>query len=457
MQINSVIGRRLQLINVTATDAAAVNGGHNIEFHRRGNGPLRGNIPLRGNGPLRRNGPFKGRQDLNNVNRAAVSPTRRHEMLVVLQTLVFIESNGLMSRAKLNQVRRDIQRIFIGESEQQEMLPRLNELVRQNHDLRLGFGEISQITGRISQGTRLVDGKLQYLITYIQGLDKTADESAEFFTPLINYMRRYRERLQRFDRDLLAYLAVHEERARATHEFRIAERASEKLRMRLSAKMQQFENELDQEGGSRDGTTDNFDHENAQHRLDTTEKDVIAMARQMLTILSDMKALCQMAMNADMRDTVAADRAEDMDIEDVFAALTDAIHRHPRVASIAGFIVDHFRLIQRTYGLFKVDFENFEQAVLAMPEHATEYFDAIEDDQDLVRKNHHLLMYACLIPYLENIETFVGDADSLSLSKWTKRLTEEISRPSVPWAPAAEALVVALVAAQADLAAQQGY
>lgn len=434
MQVNDAIGRRMQSVYFSA-DAQLQN------VSRGGS-----------------KGDRKRHFHLNNARRATASSMRRHEMLVVLQALVFIESNGLMSRTKLNQARRDIQRIYIGESEQPDMLPQLIKSVRHNHELRRGFGEIGQITTRISQGTRLVDGKLEYLVSYIDRLEKSPDESAEFFVPLINYTRRFRERLQRFDRDLLAYLAVHEERARATHEFRIAERASVKLRTRLSAKMRQFEDELDDETGTaRGGVTDSFDHENAQHRLDTTEKNVIAMARQMLTILSDLKALCQMAMNADMRDTVAADRAEDMDIEDVFAALTDAIHRHPRVSSIAGFIVDHFRLIQRTYGLFKIDFENFEQAVLSMTEHATEYFDAIEDDKDLVRKNHHLLMYSALIPYLERIDKLMPDADSLSLTQWSELLTREISTPDVPWAPAADALLVARVAAEADLAVQQGY
>jgi len=373
-------------------------------------------------------------------------------MLVILQALLFIESSNLMSRAKLNQIRRAIQTLFTEDADETEVLEHLVSLLQTNLETRRGFSEIGQIRGRISKGIQLVDGKLNYLIQYTRRLDATSEESAEFFLPLVRYTTKFRERLQRFDRDLIAYLAAHEERARAAHEFRIAERASVQLRQRLTSKMQQFEEQaLEADRHTRKRTTDNFDHENARHQLDTAEKEVVAMARQMMTILSDMKAMCQMAMNADMRDTVAADRAEDMDLEDVFVLFTDALHHHDRVASIADFIIEHFRLIQRTHSLLKTDYENFETSVQSMSDDATEYFETKEHDLDLSRKHHHARSYEALIQYLEHARSLLETSGGKSIKQWSRLLSSEISRRDQPWSYSCDGLLVAKVAAEADL------
>jgi|GEM_PF-4513785 len=379
-------------------------------------------------------------------------------MLVVLQALLFIESNRLMSRAKLNEFRHSIQNFFAEGADDQQMLAHLTTLLQENFETRRGFSEIGQIRARISKGIQLVDGKLNYLIEYTGRLDATAEETSEFFRPLVRYATKFRERLQRFDRDLIAYLVAHEERARAAHEFRIAERASVQLRQKLTAKMHPDE-ERGLRAGARDrrgdrthrSSTDSFDHENARHRLDITEKEVVAMARQMMTILSDMKAMCQMAMNADMRDTVAADRADDMNLEDVFVLFTDALHQHERVASIADFIIEHFRLIQRTHSLLKTDYENFETSVQSMSDDATEYFETKEYDGDYGRKLHHTKSYEALSQYIERTRDLLDESSSISMKNWTGLLSSEIARTDQPWSYSCDGLLVAKVAAEEDL------
>ena len=287
----------------------------------------------------------------------STSSTRRREMLVVIVALKFVESNELMARANLNEIHRDMHEKFARRTGESEILSDLVSVLRANEALRHSFGEINDIVDRVHTGIELADAKLSYLIDYVNALDATADEMDEFFAPLSRFVTRYRERLQRFARDLDAYLIAHEDRARYTHEFRIAERASAELRERLSENtIDPTDSADDQEQKLRAKAASNFDHENARHHYDSSEKEVVAMARQMVSVLSDMKSMCQMATNADMRDTASASRADDLGLEDVFAAFTDAIHNHTRIASIGGFVIDHFRLVQRAYGLLRVDF-----------------------------------------------------------------------------------------------------
>jgi len=331
---------------------------------------------------------------MSNTQRKSLSD-RQKEMLVVMTALAFVEDNGLMSEAQLNDAKRSIHALFINSTSEETLLRKLLEMVQVNHDLRQGFGEIAKISSRIGTSVELLDGRFNYLKQYLARITFTP-----FIEPLLRFTTRYQQHVGRFRLDMESYLGLRETEARRSHEYRIAEEASDRLRRRLAGS--NVGRDLDEhEETLRDEAIGTFNFAETKRRMKDAQKECKAMARQITSLLADLKGMCQMAMNPDMRDQASEDRAEDLDCDDIFRQFTQSTKQFTRLQHLSGLSIEYFRLFQRAFGLLQIDYENFERVVEAISRSPHEYFDAKTEDEDFRLKIAKLKMYEGLIPFLE--------------------------------------------------------
>jgi hypothetical protein len=252
---------------------------------------------------------------------------------------------------------------------------------------------------------------------------------------------------------MLHYLELREDEAKRTHEFRIAQDASRRLKDRLSGKLAmrtggEVEESIKQE------VLGNFDFASAKEQLATAQRDSRMEAKQIDALLTEIKFMCQMAMNPDMREK-REKREQSMvakeQIDDIFMRFTRALKYHPRLEQIKLFVVDYFKLYQRAYGMFVLDFDNFNKAVETITTNTEEYFESKTEDADLRSKREKLRKYEGLIPFLEATASLINEYNDYSFDRFSRRVSAEVSMESSPWEHIGEELLVAKVAAEADL------
>ena len=99
------------------------------------------------------------------------------------------------------------------------------------------------------------------------------------------------------------YLEMREDEARRLNEFRVAEDASRRLRDRLSGKLGtratgEVEESIKQE------VMGNFDFASAHSIMLDAQRRSRMESNQISDLLVDLKAMCQMAMNPEMREKI---------------------------------------------------------------------------------------------------------------------------------------------------------
>ncbi len=374
---------------------------------------------------------------------------KQKEMLIVMTALAFIEQNALMTQAQLNDARRSLQALFIRTSGEETMLRKLVEILKVNKDLHEAFSSISKISAGISTGVELIGKKINYLKQYITRLQLTPQENSDFFAPFLAFTHQLQQKVLRFNEMMMHYLEVREEEAKKTHEFRIAQDASRRLKDRLSGRLgAEASGEIEET--IKLEVLSNFDFANAKNRLLDAQRESRVTAKQINLLLLEIKAMCQMAMNPDMRERADYGRPAE-EIDDIFMRFTHALKKYPRLDQIKDFIIDYFKLYQRAYGMFVLDFNNFNKAVETITGNTSEYFESKQEDEDIRAKRDKLRKYEGLIPFLEYTAGMIPEYRDYSFLKFSKRVSEVVSEEHPAWEHIHEELLVAKVAAEADL------
>jgi hypothetical protein len=330
------------------------------------------------------------------------------------------------------------------------MLRKLLEILRVNKDLHEAFSSISKISTSISTSCEIITKKISYLKQYVGRLQLTPKENSEFFTPFLSFTHQFQEKILRFNQMMMNYLEMREDEARRLNEFHIAEDASRRLRDRLSGKLGtratgEVEESIKQE------VMGNFDFASARSVMLDAQRRSRMESNQISDLLVDLKAMCQMAMNPEMREKIDNPNKTGGGYDDIFMRFTNALKRYPRLEQIKDFIIDYFKLYQRAYGMFHVDYDNFNKAVDTITSNTEEYFDSKQEDEDIRVKRDKLRKYEGLIPFLENISEMISEYADYNFDKFSKRVSDVISEGGRPWEHINEELLVAKVAAEADL------
>jgi hypothetical protein len=379
------------------------------------------------------------------------APARRNkEMLVVMTALVFIEQHALLSRAQLTDAKRSIQALFIRATGEETMLRKLVDILRINRDLHHAFSAISKISVRISTSVEIISKKINYLKNYIMRLNLTPEESANFFSPFLSFTHSFHEKITSFNDRMQTLLDLKEMEARRLHEFRIAHDASERLRQRLSGKLgAEIRGEV--ETNLRQEVLETFDYAESQENLREAQRKSRQMSDEIAVLLASLKDMCQMAMNPDMRDQSKQPSLNAQPEDDVFTRFMSALRRYPRLRKIKDFILDYFKLYQRAYGMFILDYNNFNRAVETIANNPDEYFDAKQEDEDIRVKMEKLKKIEGLIPFLDTMAESMSQDDRNTFQQFSRHMSEGISAAPSKWEHIREDLLVAKVSAEADL------
>jgi len=372
-----------------------------------------------------------------------------------MTALSFIEESGLISNSQLTDAKKSLQALFIRTSGEETMLRKLIDILKINKDLHQAFSAISKISASISTGVEIISKKLTYLKQYVAQLPLTPEENTDFFAPFLSFTHSFQEKILLFSRYMLQYLELREDEAKRTHEFRIAQEASERLKERLSGTLG-AETKGEVEQSIKQEVMGNFDYAGAQAQLREIERDTRIMARQINNLLQELKVMCQMAMNPEMREGPDPGFVPSEQYEDIFVSFVTSLKQYERLERIRDFIIDYFKLYQRAYGMFVLDFNNFNRAVETIAGNSQEYFDAKQEDEDMRVKRDKLKKYEGLIPFLETTAPLVREFSKEPFTRFSRRLSDMISTENVAWDHVSEMLLIAKVAAEADLTTRLG-
>lgn len=378
----------------------------------------------------------------------SVLQEKQKEMLIVLTGLSFIEQNALMTQAQLNDARRSIQALFIRSSGEETMLRKLVEILKVNKELHEAFSIIAKISANVSTSVEVIGRKINYLKQYVSRLQLTPQEQSEFFAPFLGFTHKFQEKTVRFNHFMHRYLELRETEAKRVLEYRVAEDASKRLKERLSGQLG-TDTKGEVEASIRREVLGNFDFASAQQNLARAERESRAAAREISDLLNEMRVMCQLAMNPDMRDNTSDPVQEKY--EDIFSLFTRAMKRNTRLSQIQNFIIDYFKLYQRAYGMFVIDFDNFNKAVETITLNTDEYFESKKEDEDIRVKREKLRKYEGLIPFLEEASNLIIEYSDYPFTKFSKKVSVVISEDNRVWEHISEELLVAKVAAEADL------
>ncbi len=376
--------------------------------------------------------------------------TKQKEMLVTMTALVFVEQNALLTKSQLSDAKKSLQALFLRTSGEETMLRKLIEILRVNKDLHQAFSVISKISTSVSTSVDIITKKISYLRQYVGRLNLTPEESNDFFTPFLSYSHSFLQKVGAFGKEMGSYLDVKEHEARRAHEFRIAQEASARLRARLSGTLG-GETQGEVEKSIKQEVMQTFDFAEAQRNLQEAQRESRIAANEINALLLDLKAMCQMAMNPEMREKNGKASLNGPAYEDVFTLFTRALKGHPRLDKIKDFIVDYFKLYQRAYGMFILDLNNIHKAVDTIANNPEQYFDAKQEDEDIKVKTEKLKKIEGLIPFLEATALVLSEAQINTYQKFSKQLSDLISRVRVDWEHISEDLLVAKVSAEAEL------
>ena len=113
--------------------------------------------------------------------------------------------------------------------------------------------------------------------------------------------------------------------------------------------------------------------------------------------------------------------------------------------------MDYFRLYQRAYGMFRLDFNSFTKAVEMIAQNSQQYFEDKNEDVDIREKRDKLTKLEAVINFLEAAATMTKERSDLNYQKLSKKLSELIDTADSNWKSISQDLLVAKVSAEAEM------
>jgi flagellar biosynthesis chaperone FliJ len=161
--------------------------------------------------------------------------------------------------------------------------------------------------------------------------------------------------------------------------------------------------------------------------------------------------MCQLAMNPTMREVKERNVLIKEEYEDVFSLFVGALKKHKRLAKIKDFLMDYFRLYQRAYGMFRLDFNSFNKAVTMIADNSQQYFEDKNEDVDIREKRDKLMKLEAVINFLEVGARMITERTDLNYQRVSKKLSELIDKKDSDWRAISQDLLVAKVSAEAEM------
>jgi hypothetical protein len=397
------------------------------------------------------------------LNEKSIDPQHR-EALVSMIAIHFIEDYALLPPELLIDAKKSLQALFLRTSGEETMLRKLIEILKTTKQIHQSFASISGILSGITRGVQTVDSKINAYKQILVTLVPSAEENTAFAGPFLSFSQAFLRKLETFDNNMHQYAEMKETEARYASIFHIAMEARERLKQRLSGVLgSQTRGET--ETRIRKSVVSSFDYAESESNLEFAQRDVRSKEEEILAQLEDIRMMCQMARNPAMREKAddTFGRATNPAIkiskpkagyDDMFTMFAGALRQHPRLLQLKDIVLELFRLFQNSHGMFRLDYDQLNKAMVTMFDNAEAYFEAKEEDKDISYKREKLTLIEGLIPFLERAAVLTGENASESYGRFSRRLSDVISEKKTAWTHVAEKLLRAKVQAEAELSTQ---
>ncbi len=394
---------------------------------------------------------------------------QQKEMAISMTALHFVEEHALLSQDQLSDAKKSLQALFLRTSGEESMLRKLIDTLKTTRLIHQSFASIAGVLKGISQGVKLVDGKITAYKNLVESMQLTAEENVAFAGPFLTFSNAFLDRIEVFDQTVHQYVDLRESEARHASIHQIANEAREHLKRRLKGVLG-AEAHGEAESKIRKSVIASFDFNEAESNLRYAERETRYKGEEIVAQLEDIKTMCQMAKNPAMREksgyipalaitpnSIAPDHELATSLKpmspyvDVFTLFTAALPLYPRLLEMKGIVLELFKLYQHSYGMLSLDCANLHNAIETMLGNSEAYFEAKEEDQDIRSKREKLQKIEGLIPFLERAAVAVNEDPSGNYSKFSRKISDIISEKKTHWEHITEDLLRAKVQAEAEL------
>ncbi len=374
---------------------------------------------------------------------------QQKETLISMIAILYITDQGLLNEEHLNEARASLQALFLRTTGEETMLRKLIQILKTNKALNQSFSDISNVLTGISKSSETIKRKIDTLKTQLGSLGISAEENADFVGPFLSFAADFVKNVEHFERLIRSYRDVREREARYAHMFRIAKEARKRVKQRLADALG---DEGDKESELREKVIQTFDYGETETNLIYAQKEAKNTLADIETLLGEFKEMCQLAMNPQMRETQQGYQPfRQSRYDDVFSLFAEAQSRYPRLEMIKAPILELFRLFQHSYGMFTLDFQNFNRAITPMTENAEAYFQAKDEDEDIRIKRQRLEKIEALISFLETVGDLIRSKEDFDYAKFSGAISDVITDANSIWSKIRDDLLRMKVAAEADL------
>ncbi len=376
------------------------------------------------------------------------------EALISMTTLAYIEDHELLTDSQLEDAKKSLQALFLRTSGEETMLRKLILILKTTKTINKAFTDVSTILAGISRSAETVEKKLSALARQFDRLKITSEENSDFIGPFMVFSREFLNRIRVLHSAMERYIGVKENEARCANVHRIAQEARHRLKDRLSGTLgARARSQV--EARIKEDVVQTFDYGEAEKKLKSAKRKSREMAEDVNEILADLKEMCQMVMNPDMREkTQDRINLKEATYQDVYSICRTGFKAHPRLRKTKQDMIELFKLYQHSYGMFKLDFGNLNQAIAPMMSNADIYFKSKEEDLDIRSKREKLQKIEVLIPFVERTAEALPEKDARKYAKFSKKFSEIISEQNTPWSYIGGDLLRFKIMAEAELSAR---
>jgi len=379
---------------------------------------------------------------------------QQKESLISMIALLFVDEHNLLNDEQLDDAKKSLQALFLRTTGEETMLRKLIDILRTNKALNQTFNDMSTVLTGITKSTETIQRKIDTFKQELNSLEINAEEHADFVGPFLEFAGQFTDNVEQFERKMYSYRDVKEREARFATMFRIAKDARQRLKNRFTGAPGE---EGATENQIKEKVIQTFDYGETEINLGYAQREAKNTLAEIDTLINNFQLMCQFAKNPDMREQEGGYQPyKESPYHDVFSIYSAAVAKHPRLLLMKQPIQELFRLFQHSYGMFALDFQKFNRAIMPMEKNTTAYFQAKDEDEDVRIKRRKLGQVEGLIAFLENVARLLRNEQKFVYAQFSKAVSDIITQPGAKWTHIGEDLLRMKVSAEADLSTRLG-
>ena len=375
--------------------------------------------------------------------------SQQKESLLMLIVINYAEEHGLLNAEQLEDARASLRSLFLRATGEETMLRKVIGILKVNRALNKTFSEMTTILTGIRKSHQSLVSKHDALKQQLAAMAITPEENTHFVGPLLEFSSDFVRTVIDFDRQMTEYKEAKEVEARSAHVFRLAQEARARLKQR-------FENgameESRQEQVVKQKVYQSFNYAEAESDYQYKKRSANTISNEIARSLKDFKQMCQMSMKPDMRGPgkIRTEPGKPACL-DIYKISLKAMDSFPRLQSLLPTVQDHLRVYQRSFGMFTLDVDKFNNALGPMVENTEDYFHTKEQDEDVRATQKKLEKIEALIAFIEDVSLLLRDGQDYVYEKFSTAITMHITRTASKWSNITGQLLHMKVVAEAEL------